>query len=48
MIADGRKKQRYVKKEDVVDAYEQRDVAILDVEGAFLLSKIVEFVLVKN
>ena len=31
----------------MIDAYEQRDVAILDVGGAFLLSKIAEFVLVK-
>ena len=31
----------------VIDAHKQRDVAILDVGGAFLLLKIAEFVLVK-
>ena len=30
----------------VIDAYEGRDIAILDVGGALLLSKIAEFVLV--
>ena len=31
----------------VIDGYENRDVAILDVGGAFLLSKIAEFILIK-
>lgn len=31
----------------IVDTYEKRDVAMLDVGGVFLLSKIMEFVLIK-
>ena len=31
----------------VIDGYENRDVAILDVGGAFLLSKILEFIIIK-
>ena len=31
----------------IVDACERRDVSMLDIGGAFLLSKLVEFLLIK-